>query len=181
MADRNSKKLAYNEMMVHVPLCSHIDPKTVLVVGEVDDEFKAEVAKHDVEATYLDSLNTDDVFDVILYNCDTLDEQVLAQVNRCLEPKCGIFNTKSTPFHTDLEKMKAELTLIGESFWISMPYKFGHDNAILASKKFHPQAEIVLQVSDLLPDCNYYNTELHNAVFVYPQYIHKELTGIARR
>ena len=62
-----------------------------------------------------------------------------------------------------------------------MPYSFGHNTLIFASKKFHPQAQIILQVSDLLPDCKYYNTELHNASFIHPQYITKAITGIAKR
>ena len=52
---------------------------------------------------------------------------------------------------------------------------------IFASKKYHPQSEIVLQVSDLLEGCNYYSTELQNAAFVFPANITKALTGIAKR
>ena len=62
-----------------------------------------------------------------------------------------------------------------------MPYSFNHNTLIFASKKYHPQAEIVLQVSDLLPDCQYYTTEMQNASFVHPAYITKEITGIAKR
>jgi len=62
-----------------------------------------------------------------------------------------------------------------------MPYTFGHTTLVFASKKYHPQAEIVLQVSDLLEGCNYYTTEMQNAVFVHPANITKEITGIAKR
>jgi spermidine synthase len=105
----------------------------------------------------------------------------MAQVQRCLEPKKGIFCTIATPIRRDLEKSKKELAAIGKNFWICMPYNFDHTTLIFASKKYHPQAEIVLQVSDLLADCNYYSTEMQNAVFVYPTYITKAITGIAKR
>jgi spermidine synthase len=181
MADINNKNYAYNEMIVHIPLCSHINPQSVLVVGQVDEDFKNEVAKHEATATYADSFNVEGEFDVILYNGDTLDEQTLAQAQRVLEPKCGIFNCKSSAAVCDIEALCSDVENVAKNFWICQPYKFEDTNAILASKKFHPQAEIVLQVSDLLPDCNYYNTELHNAAFVYPQHMHKALTGIAKR
>jgi spermidine synthase len=105
----------------------------------------------------------------------------MANVNRCLEDDKGIFVCVGTFIFQDLETSKVELATVGKDFWICMPYSFGHNTLIFASKKYHPQAEIVLQVSDLLPDCEYYNTELQNASFVHPQYITKAITGIAKR
>jgi spermidine synthase len=51
---------------------------------------------------------------------------------------------------------------------------------VIASKKYHPQADIILDRSDFI-EASYYNTELHNASFVFPNYIQKPLTGIAKR
>ena len=84
-------------------------------------------------------------------------------------------------FSKDEEKLKSDLKLVGEKFWIAMPYKFGHETAILASKKYHPTADIILQRSDLLNDLEYYSTEIHHASFVFPAAQYKALTGIARR
>ena len=177
------KRFGLEEMMVHVPMCSHKDIKKVLVVGDVSDEFKSELAKHECkEISYSDELNIDGKFDIILYNKKTTpDELEMANVNRCLEDEKGIFICLGTFIFKDLDTAKVELARVGKDFWICMPYTFGHNTLIFASKKYHPQAEIVLQVSDLLPNCQYYNTELQNASFVYPQYITKELTGIAKR
>ena len=176
-----NKKFAYNEMMIHVPLCSHINPKNILVVGDVDSMFKEEIKKHDVVTKYLKNINTDDIFDIIIYTKKNIDVSIIAQVNRSLNQKDGIFVCLTHNFDENSNGMKKDLKLIGETFWICMPYKFEDENAIFASKKFHPQAELILQVSDLLPNLKYYNTEVHNSSFVYPQYIHKELTTIAKR
>lgn len=182
MANCENKNFAYDEMMVHVPLCSHKDINKILVVGSVSDDFKTELAKHECQdITYADELNVEGQFDIILYNNDTPNDLEMAAVERCIEPKKGIFVTKGSFIHKDVEVSKEELATIGKNFWICMPYSFGHNTLIFASKKYHPQAEIVLQVSDLLEDCNYYNTELQNASFVHPQYITKAITGIAKR
>ena len=176
------KRFGFEEMMVHVPLCSHKNIQKILVVGDVSEEFKIELAKHECkDITYCDELNTDTQFDIILYNKDVPTELEMAQINRCLEPDYGILVTKCSFIFKDLDKVKEELSTIGKDFWIRMPYSFGHNTLIFASNRYHPQAEIVLQTSDLLEYCEYYITELHNASFVYPTYITKAITGIAKR
>jgi spermidine synthase len=37
---------AFNEMMVHVPLCTHKEPENILVIGETSPELKKELEKH---------------------------------------------------------------------------------------------------------------------------------------
>ena len=182
MANIDSKNFAHDEMMVHVPLCSHKDINKVLVVGDVSDDFKSELDKHECkDITFSDELNVEGQFDIILYNKNTPDALIMAAVERVIEPKKGIFVTKATSIRRDVEKSKVELALVGKNFWICMPYSFGHSTLLFASKKYHPQAEIVLQTSDLLEDCNYYSTEMQNASFVHPTYITKAITGIAKR
>ncbi|MEA2019164.1 MAG: spermidine synthase [Campylobacterota bacterium] len=182
MANIDSKSFAHDEMMVHVPMCSHKDINKILVVGVVSEDFKSELDKHECkDITFSDELNVEGQFDVILYNKNIPDELEMAVVERVIEPKKGIFVTCATSIRRDVEKSKTELELIGKNFWICMPYSFGHSTLIFASKKYQPQAEIVLQVSDLLEDCNYYSTEMQNATFVHPTYITKAITGIAKR
>ena len=36
MKDNN----AFNEMMVHIPLCTHKEASNVLIIGTVDEDFK---------------------------------------------------------------------------------------------------------------------------------------------
>jgi spermidine synthase len=182
MASRENKNFAYDEMMVHVPMCSHKEINKVLVVGDVSEDFKAELSKHECkDIVFSDELNVDDKFDIILYNKDVPTDLEMANVERCLDSKKGIFVTKASFLPKDLEVSKQELTTVGKNFWICMPYSFGHNTLIFASKKYHPQAEIVLQVSDLLEGCNYYSTELQDSTFVQPSYITKAITGIAKR
>jgi len=182
MAKTEKKNFAYDEMMVHVPMCSHKDINKILVVGEVSVDFKAELAKHECkDVTYTDALNIDEKFDIILYNKEAPSELEMVNIERCIEPKKGIFVTKASSLAKNLEVSKKELEIVGKNFWICMPYSFGHTTLIFASKKYHPQSEIVLQVADLLEGCEYYNTELQNSAFVYPTYIAKGITGIAKR
>lgn len=181
MANMENKNFAFDEMMVHVPMCSHKCINKVLVVGDVSEDFKTELAKHECkDITFSQNLNVEGEFDIILYT-QTPDELEMANVQRCLEQSHGIFCCVGTFIHKDLELAKKELETIGKNFWIAMPYSFGHNTLVFASKKYHPQAEIVLQVSDLLEECNYYNSELQNSSFVHPQYITKAITGIAKR
>ena len=182
MANCENKNFAYDEMMVHVPLCSHKDINKILVVGDISSDFKEELNKHECkDVTFSDALNVEGQFDIILYNNGVPSKLEMAAVERCIEPKKGIFVSKASFIYKDIEVSKHELATIGKNFWISMPFSFGHNTLIFASKKYHPQAEIVLQISDLLEDCNYYNTELQNAVFVHPTHITKAITGIAKR
>ena len=182
MLKRELFNFAYNEMMTHIPLCSHKEPKDVLVVGDVVDEFKSELAKHNVNVKYEETLSSFDEknYDVVIYNDNNIDELLMANVNRIVKDD-GIFVCKSERFDKDSAKLKTDLTTVGKNFWICMPFRFGHTVAIFASKKYHPTADIVLQISDLLDYLSYYSTEMHAASFVMPAYIHKELTGIAKR
>ena len=182
MANCENKTFAYDEMMVHIPMCSHKYIKKILVVGEVSEDFKSELAKHECkDVTFSNTINVEGCFDIILYNNETPDELEMANIDRVLEQEKGIFCTKASFIFKDIEVTKKELEIVAKNFWITMPYTFGHNTLIFASKKYHPQAEIVLQVSDLLEGCNYYNTEMQNAAFIHPQYITKEITGIAKR
>jgi spermidine synthase len=184
MSSIENKHFAFNEMMTHIPLCTHKEPKNILVVGSVDEEFKKEVSKHKVTVEYGDTSiitsKNDKNIDVIILASGNLDELLLANIQKILNDD-GILTFMSESFNQDENQLKADLTLAGTQFWIAMPFKFNHSTAILASKKYHPTADIVLQVSDLLDDVNYYSTEVHHASFVFPAYIHRKLTGIAKR
>ena len=184
MSSIENSNFAFNEMMVHVPLCTHKEPENILIIGNVDDELKQEVAKHKAKATFgdvsvLNAYNEKDV-DVIILTDIKLDELILANIERVLKND-GIITFKSKSFHRDEVALQNDLKLVGEKFWIAMPFSYGHTTAIIASKKYHPTADLVLQTSDLLDDINYYSTEMHHASFVFPAHIHKKLTGIAKR
>ena len=177
MLDSN---IIHNEMMIHIPMNTHHNPQSVLVIGMEDDIAKKELAKYDAKVTFSKELNVDEKFDVIIYNSNKLDELTLASIQRCIEPKEGLIVCLSERFKKDANTLANDLKNVGKDFWICMPYRFGHTMAILASKKFHPQADIILDRSDFI-DGEYYNTELQNACFIHPTYVKKALTGIAKR
>ena len=174
------KNVIHNEMMIHVAMNTHKNPQTVLVVGLKDSHFEKEISKYDAKVTYSDELNIDEKFDVIIYNNEDLSDLALASIQRSLEPKEGLMVCVSERFKVNSDKLINDLKNIGKDFWICMPFRYGHTMAILASKKYHPQADIILDRSDFV-DAQYYNSELQNAVFIHPTYVKKALTGIAKR
>jgi len=179
-------KTAFNEMMVHLPLCTHKEASNVLVIGTADEELKANAAKHNKtsniefgDASLLTSKDEKNI-DVVILTDVEIDELLLANIERVIKDD-GLIAFATEAFSKDEAKLKADLELVGEKFWIAMPFKFGHSTSILASKKYHPTADLVLDRSDLLDDLQYYSSEIHKAVFVFPAAEHKALTGIAKR
>ena len=179
-------KNAFNEMMVHLPLCTHKEASNVLVIGTADEELKAQAAMHNKESniefgdvSLLTSKDEKNI-DVIILTDVEVDELLLANIERVLNED-GLIAFASESFSKNEEKLKADLQVVGEKFWIAMPFRFGHNTSILASKKYHPTADLVLQRADLLDDLQYYSSEIHKAVFVFPAAEHKALTGIAKR
>jgi spermidine synthase len=175
---------AYNEMMVHTPLCTHKEANKVLVIGSNSKDLEKEASKHTAnfefgDLSILTSKNEKDI-DVIIFTDVQLDEMILANIERVLCDD-GLITFSSASFSKDEERLKKDLELVGSKFWIAMPFKFGHETSILASKKYHPTADIVLQRSDLLVVLEYYSTEIQHASFVFPAAQHKALTGIAKR
>lgn len=182
MKDNN----AFNEMMVHLPLCTHKEASNVLIVGTSNEDMKNQAAKHNKtsnvefgDSSLITSKNDKNI-DVIILTDVKIDELLLANIERILKDD-GLIAFASEAFSKDKEQLFADLTLVGTKFWIAMPFKFGHNTSILASKKYHPTADLNLQRADLLDGLNYYSAEIHNASFVFPAAEHKALTGIAKR
>lgn len=177
---------AFNEMMVHIPLCTHKLAVSVLIVGEVNEDLKTEAAKHaktsniefcDIE--FLKSYNKKDIDVVILTNIKP-NELLLANIDRVLKND-GLITFATESFSKNKEQLFSDLRLVGRNFWIAMPFRFGHQTSIIASKKYHPTADLNLQRADLLDDCDFYSSEIHTASFVFPASEHRALTTIAKR
>lgn len=182
MKDNN----AFNEMMVHLPLCTHKEASKVLIVGTVNEDIKAQASKHyktsNIEfgdTSIITSKNEKDI-DVIILTDVKIDELLLANIEIILKDD-GLIAFATKAFSKDEEQLFADLKLVGKKFWIAMPFKFGHNTSILASKRYHPTADLNLQRADLLDGLDYYSAEIHNASFVFPAAEHRALTGIAKR
>ena len=182
MKDNN----AFNEMMVHLPLCTHKEASNVLIVGTVNESLKNQAAKHyktsNVEfgdVSIITSKNEKNI-DVIILTDVKIDQLLLANIEIILKAD-GLIAFASKAFSKNEEQLFNDLNLVGSKFWIAMPFKFGHNTSIIASKRYHPTADINLQRADLLDGLDYYSAEIHMASFVFPASEHRALTGIAKR
>jgi spermidine synthase len=220
----------YHEMLSHVPICTHREPKKVLIIGGGDGGTAREVLRHpdlEVDMVEIDRevvevskkffpdngdwdnerLNLviadgvkfiaeaeDKSYDIILV--DSTDDKnqasglfesaFYAQANRVLKDD-GLIAVQGSSYFVDIEQHKSILKRMGSLFGIVMPYRYEMLtypgvvwNFILASKKYHPTADIILQRADLIEGLNYYNSDIHRASFAVPAYIKKELLGIAK-
>ncbi|QKF65751.1 spermidine synthase [Arcobacter venerupis] len=182
MKDNN----AFNEMMVHLPLCTHKEASNVLIIGTADADMKDQAAKHSKvsniefgDTSLLTSKNEKNI-DVIILTDVKINELLLANIERILKDD-GLIAFASKAFSRDEDQLFADLKLAGTKFWIAMPFKFGHNTSIIASKRYHPTADINLQRADLLDGLDYYSADIQLASFVFPAAEHRALTGIAKR
>lgn len=160
--------------------------KKVLIIGSVNDELKSETLKHSKESNFefgdlsiIENKENKEI-DIVILTDIRPDLKILANIYRVLKDD-AILCFLSKSFSNNKDELKEDLKLVGEKFWIAMPFKFEHDTAIIASRKYHPTADLNLQRADFLEDLKYYSAEIHSASFVFPASIHKELTGIAKR
>ncbi len=181
------KSFIYPEMMVHVPMCTHKEPTNILVISDNADLLTDELDRYNgVDVTVVSASNVlesvrgtaDASADVILCEAD-LDAASAAHCNRILKDD-GLIVMK----HPSLDDTDANTTLmqiLGNYFKIIMPYNAETgETLLLASKEYHPTADIILQRSDLLEGQQYYNCDIHPAVFAMPNYIRKQYLGIIR-
>jgi spermidine synthase len=220
----------YHEMLAHVPVCTHRDPKNILIIGGGDGGVAREVLRHEdvtVDLVELDEevvnvckehfpevgdwensrLNlviesgmefiakaADQSYDIVIVDAtdpgsianELFEATFYAQVNRVLKED-GLVAVQGGSYWMDLEGHKRILETVGGPFWIAMPYRYEmycypgtNWNFILASKKYHPTADIVLQRADLIEGVKYYTSDIQKAAFTVPKYIKKALLGIAK-
>ncbi len=179
------QKKIYNELMVHIPVCTHKEPHTLLIISNEGFGLLDEVAKYKtIEAkvidTDLESIRDmkEKSFDVVISEAP-IDATHMAHINRVLkEDALAVF----APFDLSSEQeSKAKLEEIGKYFKIAMPYALlSADTAVLASKEYHPTADINLQRADLTDGFEVYNSDLHRGVFAMPTYIKKSYLGIIK-
>ena len=213
----------YHEMLAHVPICTHRDPKKVLLIGggnggvahellrhkdlQIDmveiDEEAIEVSKkffREYEPSDRLNLTIDDAtkfienvdpssYDVIIVDSDNeafYTKEAYGKFYEILKED-GLLATQGSSYYMDMSRHKEILKNMGEKFWIAMPYRYemlcyhGIWNFIIASKKYHPTADIILQRADLIDGLKYYNSDIHIASFALPTNIDKELRGFAKK
>jgi len=179
------KNTIYAEMMVHVGLCTSKTAQDILIVSDNAEALSAQVAKHgestaNVVSASLDSLSglSDNTYDVVI-NELKIDGAVASQINRILKDDGQLVTN-----HPNLEKVEANtlmMKILGQYFKVIMPYNVGNcETALLASKEYHPTADVILQRSDMIDDLSYYNCDVHVGAFAMGNYIRKEYLGIIK-
>ncbi len=182
------REFIYPEMMVHVPLCTVKRPENVLIVSDDAAALEAEVARHDaMKSTTVsasDLMNSlreqqDGSADVVLLDILTDDAAAIAHVNRILSEE-GLVVLKHPSLENEADNKKL-MQILGNYFKIIMPYYIGNgETLLLASKMYHPTADIILHRSDMLDGQQYYNCDIHPAAFATPNYIRKAYLGTIR-
>jgi len=179
------KEFIYPEMMVHVGLCTNKDAKEVLIISDKADLLGKEVAKHsDTNLTVVGcSLNSisslgDSNYDVVI--CElSLDATIVSQINRILKDDGQLVTTH--PSLDNVQENKILMQTLGKYFKVVMPYNIGNGStALLASKEYHPTADINLHRADMLDNLSYYNCDIHPSAFAMGNYIRKEYLGVIK-
>lgn len=179
------KDFIYPEMMVHVPLCTNKDPKEVLIISDDAQYLIEEIQKHydvsaDVISRNLELLrNAEEAkYDVVICEMEA-DAAVIGHISRVLKDdgQLSIVHPNLDETETNKELMQN----LGNYFKVIMPYNLGNGStALLASKEYHPTADLILQRADMLDNLSYYNSDIHPAAFAMPNYIRKEYLGIIK-
>ncbi len=180
------KPFIYPEMMVHVPLCTHKSPLAVLLICDDSRLLEAELSRYRIEeVTVISATNAlgalrdlgANHFDVVLSEAP-FDAALAAHIHRVSREDALLVTT-----HPDLDDVNANtdiMHVLGHYYKIIMPYRAGAKTLLLASKAYHPTADIILQRSDLLEGVQYYNCDMHVSAFAMPNYIRKTYLGIIR-
>jgi len=179
------KNFIYNEMMVHVPVCTSKDPQNVLLISDNAEGFTAEMQKHDniafdVIAANSDALRAtkDSAYDVVISELES-DAAVLAHLNRVLTDDGLLVTTH--PQLDDVEANTTMMQILGKYTKIIMPYNLGNGStALLASKEYHPTADINLHRSDMLDNLEFYNCDVHPASFAMGNNVRKAYLGVIK-
>jgi spermidine synthase len=157
----------------------------VLIVSDNADKLSAEVAKHSesntsVVSASLESLSSlaDNAYDVVI-NELSIDGAIASQISRILKDDGQLVTT-----HPNLDEVEANtilMKILGQYFKVIMPFNMGNgETALLASKEYHPTADIILQRADMLDDLKYYNCDVHVGAFAMGNNIRKTYLGIIR-
>lgn len=189
-----ANSFAHNEMLVHVPVCTHKAPENILIFSD-DAGIKTETTRHKTMnfttmATkgYEDTISnaTDNSFDIVIVDGVLSNDKVfLAHLNRVTTNE-GVVVFTNNDYLTTIDATRAQFNALGEYFKIVMPYTFDEENStargthFIATKFYHPTADMVLHRTDLIDGLSYYNCDVHPASFAQANYVRTALKGVAR-
>jgi len=189
-----------DEMLTHIPICTHKEPKRVLVISD-SDKIQDELNKYsDIEPidrvdtirtkNPLESFNSLEPksYDVAIVDSRDFgaDREFWIELTKLLTNQ-GVVSSLMSNLISDELKAKEELETLGAIYKIVMPYRYEEPNSLkcefmlLASRFYHPTADINLQRADLTDGFRYYNSDIAIASFSMPTFIFKNYLGIIKR
>jgi spermidine synthase len=188
-----------DEMLIHIPVCTHAQPESILVVGGCND-IRHEIEKHAClkESTFIDADGAIDALEKLSGN--RYDIAVVADdrfsdnrdfwiaLTKLLDEK-GVVSALSPDIYRDIESSKTNMKLLGSIYKIVMPYRYEEEreggmvlsHMVLASRFYHPTADLNLQRADLTSGFRYYNSDIAISAFATPTFINREYLGIIKR
>ena len=158
------------EMMALVGGCTSEGVK-ILIPESLKNEFKKIIiTKFDIHTN-----DNSDNYDLIIEE----NPGDIIKIYEKLNDK-GIYITTSKSL-TDRELFSN----LSKLFWIVMPFYYLDENLnakplVFASKKFHPQADIIRHRSDFVENTKYYTTDVHYGSFILPKYIFEEIKDVIK-
>ncbi len=186
-----------DEMLVHIPVCTHADPKRILVIGGCDN-IRNELAKYSIfeEIVHLDAegavislgaLGAKN-FDVAIVADERFgsDREFWIELTKLLDAK-GLVSAPMSNLILAQEQAEAELKTLGAIYRIVMPYRYEREGdlvssyMVLASRFYHPTADLNLQRADLTDGFRYYNSDIAVAAFQTPTFVDRRYLGIIKR
>jgi len=185
-----------DEMLSHIPLCTHAEPKRVLIIGGCEKLY-AEVKKHPVveKITHLESEEGIDALEqggydvaIVVNKKFSNDRVLLGLLNRVLDAR-GVVVMELSNILTQIDEARGELAHLGELFKIVMPYRYetllesgetACKHLVLASHKYHPTADINLQRADLTDGFAYYNSDIAIGAFQLPTIVRQNYAGLVK-
>lgn len=222
-------EFAYQEMIAHLPLNCHSNPKKVLVVGGGDGGVVREVLKHNVQSVVLCEIDEEVVevskkyltemsksfgdprlkvfigdgvqfmkqnkgeFDVIITDAPDpigvakglFETDYYNSMKTALAPG-GIVCSQGESFYFDLEFIIGFLAMartafprVGFAYTMMPSYTGGHIGFVMCSTSpdvvFEEPVRCYTDEEISQMDLRYYNTAIHRAAFVLPQFVKKAL------
>ena len=189
-----------SEMLTHVAINTHAEPKRVLVVNG-GKRIGRELDKYNfiVEVVYIDGDDTVEKlqnlgakkFDVAIVSTPefTNNRDFWIELTKLLDSR-GVVTIEMSNIITKVETAKEELKRAGSIYPIVMPYRYDKatdgevvtsEYLMLASRFYHPTADINLQRADLTDGYAYYNSDIAIAAFTVPTFVYKEYLEIIKR
>jgi len=189
-----------SEMLTHIPFNTHAQPQRVLVING-GKRVGRELEKYGTldEVVHIDNIDTIDKlkalgakkFDIAIVSTPeyTNSREFWIELTKNLDAK-GVVAIEMSNIFTKVEDAKSELKLAGTIYPIVMPYRYERavdgdiitsEYLMLASRFYHPTADINLQRADLTDGFAYYNSDIAIATFSVPTFIYKEYLGVIKR